>query len=160
MSATTIQFKADLLIGEQTVPLLSQLALGDTDSQDGITNGFIFKLNREPFAEPVTVYLGDVIKFINNKLGGDVSSSSSGTAFIFEAIPSLGDDFSEDSQAYVDVYEFSINSSTSEFLFSFNLDVESSDPSTGLIALPSALTGWMSIESLSVTFTATTKSDS
>lgn len=159
MGTTTINFSATLLIGSQDVPLSSELVLGADGSQDGVTNGFIFKLDREPFDPPVTVYLGNVIDFINNKLGGGDVSTNPGMQLISEAFPGINSsNFNADNQTLIDIYEFTINSTTNEFLFSFNLNVESSDPNTGLIPLPAALSGWLNIESLSISFSATTRS--
>ena len=159
MSSSAFGFKAKLLIGEQTVPLASEIAIGDSQSSDGVQNGFIFKLDRDSGDPPVTVYLGDVINFIETKLGASDLSSSSDMALITQAFPSLTpSNFNSTNQTMINVYEFSINSSTSEFLFSFNLDVEGSDPSTGLIPLPAELASWLKIQSLSIAFSATTKS--
>jgi hypothetical protein len=159
MSNTAINFKASLLIGEQSVPLASEIAIGDTQSQDGVNNGFLFKLDRQSEDPPVTIYLGDVINFIETKLGASDLSQSPDMGLITQAFPSLtAANFNSSNQTMVNVYEFSINSSTKEFLFSFNFDVEGSDPSTGLIALPGDLNNWLKIESLSIAFSATTSS--
>jgi hypothetical protein len=161
MSSTAINFKATLLIGEQTVPLASEIAFGDDQSQDGVTNGFLFKLDLQPGDPPVTVYLGDVINFIETKLGASDLSQSPDMGLISQAIPSLTPaNFNSTNQAMVNVYEFSINSTTKEFLFSFNLDVEGTDPSTGLIALPGDLNKWLKIDSISIAFSATSGSSS
>lgn len=159
MSTTTINFKTTLLIGGQNVPLVSEAVLGDGDSKDGVSKGFLFKLNRAPSEPPVTVYLGDVINFLMTKLGcGDVSSNP-GMALISQAFPSLTPaNFNPGNQTLINIYEFSLNSTTSEFLFSFNLDVENSDPNAGLIPLPSLLSSWLKIESLAISFSATRKS--
>jgi len=161
MSSTAINFKATLLIGQQSVPLASEIAFGDDQSQDGVNNGFLFKLDRQQGDPPVTIYLGDVINFIESKLGASDLSQSPGMSLITQAFPSLTPDtFNAQNQTMVNVYEFSINSSTKEFLFSFNFDVEGSDPSKGLIALPGDLNNWLKIQSLSVAFSATSGSPS
>ena len=159
MSTTIINFKTTLLIGEESVPLASEIVLGDTSSQDGVDKGFLFKLDRQPFDPPVTVFLGNVINFINVQLdGGDVSTNP-GMALISEAFPDLDpENFNSGNQTLVNIYEFSLSSTTNEFLFSFNLDVENSDPNTGLIALPSIFSSWLNIQSLSISFSATTQS--
>ena len=158
MSTTTINFKTTLLIGEEEIPLITEAVIGDQASQDGVENGFLFKLNRDSSDPPVTVYLGDVIQFIETKLGGDNLSQNEGMALISQAFPSLNpDNFNSENQTLINIYEFTINSTTSEFLFSLNLDIEGSDPSTGLIELPGALASWLKIENLSIAFSADKK---
>lgn len=160
MSSTAINFKANLLIGEQSIPLASEIAFGDDQSQDGVENGFLFKLDRQPGDPPVTVYLGDVIAFIESKLGASDLSQSPDMTLITKAFPSLTpENFNSSNQTMVNVYEFSINSTTKSFLFSFNLDVEGSDPTTGLIALPGELNQWLKIDSISIAFSATSQSE-
>ena len=162
MSTTIINFKTTLLLGEEEIPLASELVAGDTDSQEGVDNGFLFKLDREPFDPPVTIYLGAVIDFINTKLGGGDVAQNPGMSLISEAFPDMNaSNFNKDNQTLVNIYEFSLNSTTKEFVFSFNLDVEGSDPNTGLVPLPDALSSWLKIDSLSISFTAkSTKSQS
>ena len=48
MSSTAINFKAGLLIGKQAIPLASEIAFGDQQSQDGVDNGFVFKPGKVP----------------------------------------------------------------------------------------------------------------
>ncbi len=161
MSSTAINFTAKLLIGEQTVPLASEIVVGTANSQDGVKNGFLFKLDRQPSDPPVTIYLGDVINFIETKLGGGNLSQNPQMQLISQAFPSLSpSNFNPSNQTMVNVYEFSINSNSDEFLFSFNLDIESSDPTKGLIQLPGELANWVKINSLAIAFSATTKSSS
>jgi hypothetical protein len=158
MGTTTINFKTTLVLGEERVPLASEIVVGDTQSQDGVEKGFLFKLDREPFDPPVTVYLGDVINFINTKLGGGDVATNPGMALISQAFPSLdAANFNADNQTLINIYEFSLNSTTNEFLFSFNLDVENSNPTTGLIAMPPIFASWLRIDSLSIAFSATSK---
>lgn len=155
MSRTEISFLATLAIGEESIPLVSEVAFGDSESQDGVKNGFLFKLDRQPEDPPVTVYLGDVIDFVETKLGAGSLAESPDMSLISEAFPSLTqDNFNASNQTLINVYEFTINSTTDEFVFSFNLDVESSDPTTGLIALPSELSQWVKIEAISISFLA------
>lgn len=156
MSTTAISFSATLIIGDQLVPLLSEVVTGDKESQSGVENGFLFKLNRESSDPPVAIYLGDIINFIEKKLNGGDLSQSPDMALISKAFPSLNaSNFNSSNQAIVNLYEFSINSTTSEFLFSINLDIEGADPSTGLIELPGVLAKWLRIDSLSIAFRAT-----
>ena len=155
MSTTSINFSTTLVISEQDVPLLSEVVTGDGGSQDGVKNGFIFKLNRQPSDPPVAVFLGDVIGFIEQQLGAGVGSLASNLQMplITQAFPSLTTaNFNSSNQTVVNIYEFSINSSTNQFLFSFNLDVENSDPSQGLISLPPVLSSWLKIQKVSVAF--------
>jgi len=158
MSTTAISFKAKLLIGEQTVPLASEVVFGDGESQDGVKKGFLFKLDRQPFDPPVSIYLGDVIHFIESKLGGGDLSKSPDMAIISKAFPTLdSSNFNSSNQTVIDVYEFTINSTVEESLFSINVDIEGSDPSKGLIEMPAQLANWLKIENLSISFSATSK---
>lgn len=158
MSTTAISFKAKLLIGEQTVPLASEVVFGDGESQDGIKKGFLFKLDRQPFDPPVSIYLGDVIQFIEQKLGGGDLSQNPQLELVSKAFPSLNSsNFNKDNQTVIDVYEFTINSTQEEFLFSINVNIEGSDPSKGLIEMPAQLADWVRIDNLSISFSATTK---
>ncbi|HTF03646.1 MAG TPA: hypothetical protein VK826_06445 [Bacteroidia bacterium] len=157
MSTTSINFATTLVISEQDVPLLSEVVIGDGSSQDGVKNGFIFKLNRQASDPPVTVFLGDIIGFIEQQLGAGVGALASNTQMplITQAFPSLTTaNFNSTNQTVVNIYEFSINSSTNQFLFSFNLNVENADPSQGLIPLPPVLSSWLKIKNISVAFSA------
>lgn len=166
MSSTVINFKARLLVGagqqgyQTLIPLASEIVFGNSDAKDGVDNGFIFKLDRQPNDPPVTIYLGDVIQFIKTKLdGGDLSQTTPQTQLISAAIPSVtpGGNFNETDQTVVNIYEFTINSSKTEKLFSFNMDVEGAAPHTSFLPLPPELSSWLTIESLSVNFSATKK---
>lgn len=163
MSSTAISFNTTLLVGEQSVPLYSELVMGDSGSQDGVENGFIFKLDLDSNNEPVTVYLGDVINFIQTNLDGGDLSENSGMSLITEAFATIDDpidaeNFNSGNQQLINLYEFTINSTTSSFLFSVNIDIQASDPSSGLIELPDELASWLKIECLSISFSATSKS--
>jgi hypothetical protein len=143
MSTTSISFSTTLIIGEQTVPLLSEVVIGDGNSQDG-----------DP---PVVVFLGDVISFIEQKLGAGAGmlSQNPQMALITEAFPSLTPStFNSTNQTVVNVYEFTLNSSTNEFLFSFNLNITNSDPTQGLIQFPAVFNNWLSIRNIAVSFSA------
>jgi hypothetical protein len=145
MSKTQISFSAVLNVGEEKVPLLSEIVFGNSASQDGIKNGFLFKLDRQPSDPPVTVYLGDVIDFIENKLGAATIDATT---------------FNSKNQLLINIYEFTINSTEDEFLFSINIDVEGANPAVGVIALPDELNKWVKINSLGISFSATKKSGS
>jgi hypothetical protein len=158
MSTTSINFSTTLVISEQDVPLLSEVVIGDGSAQDGVKNGFIFKLNRQPNDPPVAVFLGDVIGFIEQQLGAGVGALANNAQMplITQAFPSLtAASFNSANQTVVNIYEFSINSNTNQFLFSFNLNVENSDPSQGLIPLPPVFSSWLKIQNISVAFSAT-----
>ncbi|PPD38102.1 MAG: hypothetical protein CTY16_20665 [Methylobacter sp.] len=167
MSTTQISFSAVLKVGEETVPLLSEIVFGDSNSQDGVSNGFLFKLNRQPEDPPVTVYLGDVIAFIEGQLGvgsgGLASNPGMDALSVLFKQPDANitpESFNSSNQLLVNIYEFTINSTDKEFLFSINIDVEGADPTKGLIALPGELNNWVKINSLGISFSATSKSPS
>jgi hypothetical protein len=156
--STTINFKTTLAVGEQEVPLASEIVTGANDSQAGVKNGFLFKLDRQPFDPPVAIYLGDLIAFLDTKLGVAGNYPSAGMQLISQAIPALSPaNFKSGDQTIVNIREFSLNSTTGEFLFSFNVDVENSNPNAGLILLPTALSQWLKIKNLAVAFSATKK---
>lgn len=158
MSTTNVNFKAQIRVGTQIVPLVTEIVVSG-DSSTGVTKGFLFKLDRAPFEAPLSIYLGDVVAFIEKELAAGVGSLAKNTnmSFITSAIPSLTlANFSAGDQTVLDVLEFSINSSTSGTLFSINLDVVGSDPTMGLIELPSELASWLKIENLSLSFSSTT----
>lgn len=164
MSKTQISFSAILNIAGETVPLLSEIVFGDKNSEDGVKNGFLFKLNRKDDDPPVTIYLGDVIAFIENHLGGGAGnlSKNPGLTQLSKLFTQPGatitpGDFNSGSQLVVSLYEFTINSTSDGFLFSINIDLEGSDPSVGLIALPDELNKWVRINSLGISFRATSK---
>ena len=158
MSTTSIKFKVTLLVGSEEIPLITEAVIGDDNSQDGVENGFLFKLDRDSSDPPVTIYLGDMINFIETKLNGGDLSQNPNMSLITQAFPSLtASNFNSNNQTLINIYEFSLNSSSSEFLFSFNLDVQGSDPSTGLIEMPGVLANWLKIENLSIAFSAEKK---
>lgn len=165
MSSTTVSFSTTLLVGDQSVPLYSEVVVGDTNSQDGVENGFIFKLNLDSSNEPVSIYLGNVINFIETNLGGGNLSENSGMQLITDAFATIdspinASNFNSENENPIDLYEFTINSTTSSFLFSINIDIEAADPSSGLISLPEELASWLNIECLSISFSASSKSSS
>lgn len=161
MSNTAFQFKATLKLGDQIIPLLSEAADGGAQSQDGVTNGFLFQLNRLPTDPPVTLRLGDVIDLIENKLGASPLISQPGFGLITQAFPSFtATNFNAQNSTLIDVYEFTINSTTKQVLFSFNLNIAGSDPANGLIVLPPVLNTWLKINQLAVCFSATGSSSS
>ena len=159
MSTATINFKTTLLLGETSVPLASETVVGDSAARDGVGRGFVFKLDRAPLSPPVTVHLGQVIDFISKKLHGGNLLQKKNMDLIHQAFPDISaSNFNAENQMLVNIYEFSLNSSTSELLFSFNLDVKNANPNHGLIRLPAALTSWLRIENLAISFSATRQS--
>jgi hypothetical protein len=161
VSTTEISFAAKLKIGEQVLPLRSEIVLGDTSSQDGVQNGFLFMLDQAPGDPPVIVNLGDVIGFVEEQLGagsGSLASNSGVSALTDEfgtSVASPGT-FNSQNSTLVEIREFTINSTTTSTLFSLNVDITSSDPTTGLIALPGDLANWVKIQSLAISFSART----
>lgn len=163
MSSTQINFKARLLVGGQAVPLASEIVVGDGQSQDGVENGFLFKLDLAPGDPPVVVNLGDVIAFVEEKLGAGAGSLA-GNPGVAELTSEFGPavaspaTFNAQNQTLVDIREFTINSTTSKTLFSLNIDIQGSDPTTGLIAFPPAIAEWVRINSLAISFSSVTTS--
>jgi hypothetical protein len=163
-SQTQISFGAVIRVGQQSVPLLSEVVFGDSSSQDGVEKGFLFKLDRQSGQSPVTIYLGDMIRFIEESLGGGTgclatSDSMASLSPCFQQPDATIDstNFTHDNQMKVDIYEFTINSTTSQFLFSITIDIGMADPNKGLIALPGELNEWLKISSLGISFRATSK---
>ncbi|MBV9107828.1 MAG: hypothetical protein JO306_00300 [Gemmatimonadetes bacterium] len=163
MSTTQINFNARLLVGGQTVPLASEIVVGDGQSQDGVENGFLFKLDLQPGEPPVVVNLGDVIAFVEQKLGAGAGSlaSNPGLAELTSAFGSAvagPATFNSQNSTLVDIREFTLNSTASKTLFSLNIDIEGADPTTGLIALPPAIAQWVRINALAISFSSVTTS--
>lgn len=160
MSSTAINFSARIRINDQLIPIKSEIVFGDTESSDGVTNGFIFTLDYKPGDDPVQIDMGDIINFIQTQLGSGDLSQNSGMTELTEAFPGIVDPstFNSSNTTQVLVKEFTLNSSDSERLFSINIDVTGSNPTTGLIALPGELNDWIKINNLGISFSATTKS--
>ena len=159
MSAA-FSFKARLLVGSEVVPLASEARIGDAAAQDGTANGFLFRLDLQSEDPPVTIDLGSVVRFVEEKLGAGAGSlaQSPKIAVIQQAFPGIvGGDAPLDGQndAEVQIRAFEINSSAAQTLFTISLDVQAADPTAGLIRLPAALASWLTIESLALSFTAT-----
>lgn len=161
MSTTEISFSAKLKLGEQVVPLRSEIVVGDAASQDGVEKGFLFMLDLAPGDLPVVVNLGDVIGFVEEQLGAGTGSlaGNSGISMLTDEFGSgvaSADTFNSRNDTLVNIREFTLNSTTSSTRFSFSVDVESSDPTAGLIALPGDLAEWVRIQSLAISFSART----
>ncbi len=163
MSTTKISFGAVLEVGGEPVPLASEIVIGDGNSQDGVENGFLFKLDIPPGSDPVTIDLGAVIGFIEQQLGAGVGSlaQNPGLAELTQAFGAQvagPTTFNSNNDTLVDVREFTLNSTTSKTLFSINIDIHGADPTTGLIALPPEIAQWVRINDLAISFTSVTTS--
>lgn len=159
MSTTQVSFSAVVKVGDQTVPIASEIVVGDGDSQDGVENGFLFKLDIAPGEPPVVVDLGAVIAFVEQELGAGSLASNPGLGTLTQAFGSgvaSPDTFNSSNTTEVAIKEFTINSSTSKTLFSFSIDVHGSDPTTGLIPMPAALADWVRIDNLAISFSSVT----
>lgn len=160
MSTTLFSFTAKLKVGEEIVPLMSEITVGDSSAQNGVENGFLFKLDRQPDDPPVIINLGAIIGFIEQQLGAGTGSLSQNPnlSLIQQAFPgSQSNPFTTDNTTVIQLQSFVLNSTTQEFLFSISVDVSGSSPSAGLITLPSELASWLTINNLAISFTATTK---
>jgi hypothetical protein len=162
MSSTNISFRATFRIGDDIVPLLSEIAFGDSQSQDGVQNGFLFRLDLQPNDPPVQINLGALIGFVEQQLGvgsGNLQSSD-GISTLQQIFPGTvtGSNFNSNNTTVIEVRQFEINSTSQQFLFKISVDVESSDPTQGIIPLPPTLASWLNIQSLAISFAATTKS--
>jgi hypothetical protein len=164
MSTTKISFKATLLIAGEPVPLASEIVVGDSESEDGVENGFLFKLDRQPDDPPVTINLGAIIGFIEEQLGAGSGSLAKNPNIglieqQFAPVVNPNSPFTSANTALVRVKEFILNSTTSQALFSISLDIEGSDPAQGLFSLPGELAGWLTVQSVAISFTAIKTSD-
>jgi hypothetical protein len=138
--------------------------VSSTDSSGGVQKGFLFRLDLGPNDPPVAVNLGDIIAFIEDKMGAGTGAlaQNTGLATIAQALPSFpinAQAFTRASQVTVFVKSFEINSTTGEKLFSFSIDVQGSDPTQGLIPLPAELAGWLKIDSVAIAFSSTGSQD-
>lgn len=159
--STEISFKAKVKVGGEIVPIASEIVFGADESQDGVQNGFLFKLDLEKGDPPVSVNLGNVIQFVEEKLGAGTGNLAKNPALpmltqAFGSSVASGGTFNASNPTLVNIYEFTINSSATKKLFSFNIDIAGADPTKGLIALPGELAKWVKIETLSISFSATT----
>ena len=159
MSKLDISFKARIKLGDEVVPLASEIVAGASESQDGTENGFLFRLDLAPEDAPVEIALGALIGFIEQKLGAGSGSlqNSDGISTLQQIFPSQvsGTNFNSGNQAVILLRAFEINSTTKNKLFKINVDVDSTDPSQGFLPLPAALASWLSIVNLSIAFSAT-----
>jgi hypothetical protein len=161
MSTSRFSFKVKLRFGRQIVPLASEVVLGDGEAEDGVENGFLFKLDLQPTDLPVVISLGDIIAFIQEKLDGGDLAKNPNLKLIEDASPEFVDKdkpFTPANGTQILVRSFILNSTTKEKLFSISVDLEGADPSEGLIPLPKEFASWLRIDNLAISFTAKSKS--
>lgn len=156
MSKTQISFQAKVKIGEEIVPIKSEIVRG-SDSADGVQNGFLFKLDIGPDDPPVLVDLGAIVGFIESKLGSSALAGNPGVNLLSQAFPGTvtSTNFNSQNTTMVEIKSFEINSSDKQTLFSFSMNVEGSDPGKGFVPLPAELSSWLRIDSLAISMTAT-----
>jgi len=158
MSSTQFSFKARVIVGDQVVPLASEIAFGDSGASDGVQNGFLFKLDRAPGDPPVVINLGQIVSFIENKLGSGDLSQNPALPLLTQAFPGIitgPGSLKPSSTVLINIESFIINSSAKQTVFSISIGVQGSDSTTGLIPLPPELASWLNIEDLAISFTAT-----
>ncbi|MGJ8677872.1 MAG: hypothetical protein ACSHX0_10170 [Akkermansiaceae bacterium] len=163
MSSTKFSFKAKIKVGGEVVPLASEVAFGDTSAENGVKNGFIFKLDQKEEEDPVQIDLGAIIKFISEKLDGGDLSKNSGVITLKEIFPeeiNSKNNFDESNSTIIEIKAFQINSSKKEKLFSINVNLIGSDPDKGLITFPDEVSEWLKIKNLGISFSAKKKSES
>ena len=105
------------------------------------------------------IALGPLIELIEQKLGAGSGSlqNSNGISTLQQIFPSQvsGTNFNASNTAVLLLRAFEINSSSNNKLFKINVDVDSTDPTKGILPMPAALASWLSIENLSIAFSAT-----
>ncbi|MBL8228241.1 MAG: hypothetical protein JNL98_07180, partial [Bryobacterales bacterium] len=153
-------FKARLLIAGEPVPLASEIVIGDSAAQDGVQNGFLFKLDRQPDDPPVMINLGAIISFIEQQLGAGTGSLAQNPNLntVQQQFPGMinsANPFTSANTTVINIQSFEINSTTSEFLFSISVDMQGSNPTDGLISLPGELANWLQVQSIAISFKAT-----
>jgi hypothetical protein len=163
MSSTQFSFAVKVRVGEEIIPLRTEITTGSGSTEDGVENGFLFRLDLEPGDPPLLINLGDMIAFIEKSLGAGEGSLSKNPNLdlIAQAFPDYvggSHPFTSANTTQIEVKSFEVNSTAKEFLFSFSLDVTSTDPTQGLIAFPPAVAQWVRIDNLAIAFSATKKS--
>ena len=163
MSSTKFSFKAKVKVGGEVIPLASEVAFGDTSAENGVKNGFIFKLDQKEDDDPVQIDLGAIITFVSEKLGGGNLSENSGVTTLKEIFPeeiSSENGFDGSNSTIIQIKAFEINSSKKEKLFSINVSLIGADPDKGLITFPDEVSEWLKIKDLGISFSAKKKSES
>lgn len=162
MSSTKFSFKAKVKVGGEVIPLASEVAFGDTSAENGVKNGFIFKLDQKEDDDPVRIDLGAIIKFVSEKLGGGNLAENPGVTTLKEIFPKEinGDDgFDSSNSTVIEIKAFLINSSKKEKLFSINVSITGSNPDKGLISFPEEVADWLKIKNLGISFSAKKKTE-
>lgn len=158
-----ISFKARVKLGDEVVPLVSEIVAGADESKDGTANGFLFRLDLQPGDPPVAIALGALIAFIEGNLGAGKGSlqNSQGISTLKQIFPSQvgAANFDGGNQAVILLKAFEINSSTKSKLFKINVDVDATDATKGILPLPDVLASWLSVSSLSIAFSATSTTE-
>lgn len=160
MSTISFSFKARIAIDDEVIPLASEITSSSSSASDGVQNGFVFKLDRQPTDPPVIINLGQIIDFIEQKLGAGAGalSKNPNLSFIQQLFPgSQSAPFDNTNTTLIQIQDFEINSSPSQRLFSISVDVAGSSPSGSIINLPGELASWLAINNLAISFSATTK---
>ena len=157
---TQFSFQARLIIGEQLIPIATEVTTGASNAEGGVQNGFLFTIDYQPGDAPIVIDLGSIIGFIEDKLGAGAGSLSRNPnlPLLEQAFPGSitgPGSFTSASTLAIVVRGFTFNSATDKTLFSISVDVGSSDPSSGLIPLPSEFASWLQIQNLAISFTAT-----
>jgi hypothetical protein len=161
MSTTQFSFKARVKIGDDIVPVASEITVGSSSAENGVQNGFIFRLDRQANDPPVVINLGAIISFIEEQLGAGSGSLSQNPnlPLIQQIFPGpQSSPFTSGNNTIIEIQSFEVNSTTQEFLFSICVDIAGSNPSQGLINLPAELASWLTINNLAISFSATSKS--
>jgi hypothetical protein len=155
VSQTSISFAVRLDVNGMSLPLYSEVVFGDADTQDGLQHGFLFRLDYQPGDMPFTIDLGDIIAFIEKKVGAELADNP-GVALLAQAFPNQvgSSTFNSANAAEVDLNSLVINSSPTKSLFSIAVDVHDADVTQSVISLPGALAGWLAIQNLAISFTA------
>lgn len=156
MAGTTqFSFKIKLLIGSQVIPLDTEFVTGAENTQDGVKNGFLFKLDLKP-GEVVKIPLGEIIQWIETKMGYGDLASNPGMGELTSAFP--GDvtpgNFTEKNKTEIEIKNFLVNSSDKQSLFSISVDVQNSDPNQSILPLPEIITSWLKIKKLAISIIA------
>lgn len=155
---TQFSFQAQLVIDGELVPISTEVTTGAANTSGGVENGFIFTLDYQPGDAPVTVSLGSIIGLIEDKLGAGSLARNPNFALIEQAFPTSipgPGAFSSASPLVIAIRAFTLNSSTTKTLFSISIDVSGSDPTVGLIPLPAQFASWLRVETVAISFTAT-----
>lgn len=155
MAGTTkFSFKAKIRVGSEIVPITTEVVSGNSDTQDGVSKGFIFKLDLDP-GQVVAIKLGDIIQWIEGLTSSSLTQSP-GFDTIKTAFPNDVSDgnFNKDNTTEIDIKSFLINSTDKEKLFSISVDVKNSDPSQSLISFPEVMKDWLKIDNLAISFMA------